>query len=69
MTDADRQPQFGGDKTCARCGAPFRCGPVNDGERCWCDALPHIAPSQAWADCLCPTCLAGAVSAARTGAG
>lgn len=53
-------------ETCARCGAPFRCG-IADPEPCWCAAVPPVAvpESEAAAGCLCPACLEGLAAAAR----
>ncbi len=42
---------------CARCGATFECGMKAGVEHCWCTTLPPIAPSAAFANCLCPRCL------------
>jgi hypothetical protein len=44
-------------EVCARCGATFECGMKAGVERCWCADLPPIAPSAAFANCLCPRCL------------
>lgn len=49
---------------CARCGAMFECGMKAGVAHCWCADLPPIAPSAAYASCLCPSCLRAAVSAA-----
>jgi hypothetical protein len=49
-------------KYCSSCCSAFTCGPANGHHACWCDALPHIAPSSDAADCLCPACLRDAVT-------
>ena len=49
-------------KTCPGCGKTFGC---SAGE-CWCEHFPALPPSAvSAADCLCPTCLAKAIEAAR----
>jgi hypothetical protein len=49
-------------EVCARCGATFECGMKAGVERCWCADLPPIAPSAAFASCLCPRCLREAIA-------
>jgi hypothetical protein len=49
-------------KTCWQCGTQFECGPREGAVQCWCADLPPIQPAVASADCLCPGCLAIAVS-------
>jgi uncharacterized protein (TIGR00290 family) len=44
-------------EACARCGAIFECGMKAGVEHCWCATVPPIAPSAAFANCLCPRCL------------
>jgi uncharacterized protein (TIGR00290 family) len=46
-------------EACARCGATFECGMKAGVERCWCADSPPVAPSAAFATCLCPACLRG----------
>src|SRR4029077_17957403 len=50
-------PDQAAKKSCSRCGADFRCGATDAREKCWCDALPAILPSEDGSDCLCPACL------------
>lgn len=50
-------------EACARCGAAFECGLTAGLEHCWCANLPPIAPSAAFASCLCPRCLSAELSA------
>lgn len=50
---------------CARCGATFECGMKAGVERCWCADLPPIAPSAAFAGCLCPACLRSEIATRR----
>ena len=52
-----------GSEVCTRCGATFECGMKAGVERCWCADLPPIAPSAAFATCLCPRCLRDEVAA------
>lgn len=51
-------PMQGTASTCARCGAPFRCG-RDDPAGCWCARLPALPPEryEAAAGCLCERCL------------
>lgn len=44
-------------KTCPECGRPFACKMGG----CWCDQFPPLPPTPG-ADCLCPACLAKAIS-------
>jgi hypothetical protein len=47
---------------CGRCGASFDCGLGGD---CWCADEPFRLPMpEPVEDCLCPTCLRAAASAA-----
>ncbi len=39
-----------------RCGVEVRCGAASD-RACWCVQYPHVAPDEALAGCLCPTCI------------
>ena len=52
-------------EACARCGATFECGMKAGVERCWCASLPPIAPSAAFASCLCPRCLHDEIATRR----
>jgi uncharacterized protein (TIGR00290 family) len=42
---------------CTRCRATFECGMTAGLQHCWCATLPALAPSAAFATCLCPRCL------------
>ena len=44
--------------TCARCGAPLRCG-RDDPAGCWCARLPELDPAryEVGAGCVCEPCL------------
>ncbi|HTG96096.1 MAG TPA: cysteine-rich CWC family protein [Burkholderiales bacterium] len=42
--------------TCARCGAPFRCGAKNRDDKCWCSEMPPLEPLPG-RSCLCRECL------------
>jgi hypothetical protein len=44
--------------TCARCGAPLRCG-RDDPAGCWCARLPALDPGryEPGAGCVCESCL------------
>ncbi len=57
--DSDRGPDTLPESTdsCPRCGARFACGMATG--RCWCAALPLLAPLPAGLPpaCLCPACL------------
>jgi uncharacterized protein (TIGR00290 family) len=55
-------------EACARCGATFECGMKSGVERCWCADLPPIAPSAAFASCLCPRCLDDEIATRRVSA-
>ena len=52
-------------EACARCGATFECGMKAGVEHCWCADLPPIAPSAAFANCLCPRCLRDEIGTRR----
>ena len=60
--DMQLDPGQSRQKQCSTCCSAFTCGPANGHDACWCDALPHIAPSSDAADCLCPACLRDAVT-------
>nr|WP_244816155.1 cysteine-rich CWC family protein [Caballeronia sp. Lep1P3] len=52
-------PQNNGERTCARCGAHFRCGSLAGEPVCWCASLPalpldRLRPGE---PCLCRACL------------
>jgi len=50
-------------KNCSVCGTTFTCGPEPSQNQCWCDAQPHVSlVAPADQDCLCPHCLAEAIS-------
>lgn len=50
-------------KSCSNCGVSFTCGPAVGKDCCWCEELPHVSlAAAADQDCLCPECLADAIS-------
>ncbi|MDA8257625.1 MAG: cysteine-rich CWC family protein [Betaproteobacteria bacterium] len=54
--------------TCARCGAPFRCGMEAGDAECWCAGMPPLLPvpaASAAVGCLCPACLQARLEQAR----
>jgi hypothetical protein len=54
-------------KNCPLCGAVFTCGPQSSNQHCWCEELPKVGVvGDAGQDCLCPNCLAAAMSANNT---
>lgn len=56
-------PQSGEQKNCSVCRAAFTCGPKPGESSCWCDQLPHVPlVGTQDQDCLCPKCLAAAIS-------
>ena len=52
-------------KSCAKCGAPFACGPVPETGQCWCQSREAFAPSGRFDNCLCPACLDFEIAAAK----
>jgi len=52
-------------KHCAKCGAPFACGPAPETGRCWCQSREAFAPTGRFGDCLCPACLDCEITAAK----
>jgi len=52
-------------KHCAKCGAPFACGPAPDTGACWCQSREAFAPTGRFGDCLCPVCLDHEIAAAK----
>jgi hypothetical protein len=60
-------PIFEKEKRCSKCGAAFGCGGLPG---CWCrdvtlDAAALAALRQAYADCLCPSCLKAVAAASN----
>jgi iron complex transport system substrate-binding protein len=61
---AVRPPRRGRTKRCPECGARFSCGPKSGRDPCWCDAFPPLTPLRdSNSGCLCPQCLAKAITA------
>ena len=63
MPEVNRPPDKPGSASmgasnCPRCRAAFTCGAKAGQAQCWCFALPPMKPSEAGAECLCPSCLA-----------
>jgi hypothetical protein len=56
------------EKRCAKCGAPFLCGPQDGRETCWCNDAPAISPDPGL-DCLCRSCIAAIADRAALEAG
>jgi hypothetical protein len=76
MSADDSGPKLGDESPalslCARCGAEFRCGAQTGS--CWCETVEvPLATSQrlreAYADCLCASCLAAEVKREEYGDG